>query len=764
MAKNIEVVLKLDNQTFNRNIKTSGQAVNKFSKESESGFNNVRNAFIGLAGALSIREIVSLSDEFTNLNNRLVAVTGSQEVAADALKLVRQVAADSRSDLGSVASLFADLTVATRDLGTEQSTIADVTRVFSQTLQISGADAGAAAGAIRQFGQALASGTLRGDEFNSIAESNSFFMLQLAESLGKPLGELRELARQGKLTAEVVLAATLDMKDRVEADFSNTATTVGQAFTSLRNSVLGLFGQIEGETGVFESLAGSIQDLATSINNVDVEGLIATLQDLTRIAGLLALAFGGSAVIRLFSKFQSVMIGIGMSLGGLRKIMFPMTAISNNLSRAFGNLTRVFTGAAKGGRIGALGGVFANLGKALIRFLGPVGLVIGSLEGISFISKKLGGPDFMKGFRDFVSDGVSDLMGFNKEIEQAQNNLDNFVGPPLPPGFGDDGGDDGGGPSVVIPEKELSKVQAFEQSLKGLKVTQDNYKASLARLNAEFSTDTVGDLQEYNQALRAIESAFPEQVEAIRELLKEQERQKENQEELAEKLAQGKEAIDNFNEGFTEEIKLTADLSEKQAELNALLSKYPELADAIAEAQDRLNEALSDNEALNSFLNTLGTAQKALSEDLATALVEGKSAAEAFQSFFKKLVVQLIADALRLAIIQPILGSLFGVSFGAGGAISGLTGGGLLGFIGGKANGGPVMKNKPYIVGERGPELFVPGQSGGIVPNEALGMGGGTTVNYNIQAVDAQSFQQLVARDPEFIFAVTEAGRRRLPQ
>ena len=74
------------------------------------------------------------------------------------------------------------------------------------------------------------------------------------------------------------------------------------------------------------------------------------------------------------------------------------------------------------------------------------------------------------------------------------------------------------------------------------------------------------------------------------------------------------------------------------------------------------------------------------------------------------------------------------------------------------------MKNKPYIVGERGPELFVPGQSGGIVPNEALGMGGGTTVNYNIQAVDAQSFQALVARDPEFIFAVTEAGRRRLPQ
>ena len=177
---------------------------------------------------------------------------------------------------------------------------------------------------------------------------------------------------------------------------------------------------------------------------------------------------------------------------------------------------------------------------------------------------------------------------------------------------------------------------------------------------------------------------------------------------------------------------------------------------------DALDEKFREQEGLASFLDTIGSAQKALSEDLATALVEGRSAAESFQQFFKKLVVQLIADALRLAVIQPILGSLFGISFGAGGAISGLTGGGLFGLF--KADGGPVMRNKPYIVGERGPELFVPGAAGTIVPNEALSMGGVTTVNYNIQAVDAQSFQALVARDPEFIFAVTEAGRRRLPQ
>jgi len=114
-------------------------------------------------------------------------------------------------------------------------------------------------------------------------------------------------------------------------------------------------------------------------------------------------------------------------------------------------------------------------------------------------------------------------------------------------------------------------------------------------------------------------------------------------------------------------------------------------------------------------------------------------------------------------IIQPILTSIFGLQFGSGGSVTGMDfGGSFLGgiFGGGKANGGPVMRNRPYLVGEKGPEIFVPNSMGGIVPNHAMG---GTNVTYNINAVDAPSFQQLVASDPEFIFAVTQAGARRLP-
>jgi hypothetical protein len=196
-------------------------------------------------------------------------------------------------------------------------------------------------------------------------------------------------------------------------------------------------------------------------------------------------------------------------------------------------------------------------------------------------------------------------------------------------------------------------------------------------------------------------------------------------------------------------------------EYNALVLKLDELyktgligLEEFLRLQRELDEVFGQNEGLNNFIDTLGSAQKTLSEDLATAFLEGQNAGDAFKNFMKTMITQVIADIMRLMIIQPIIQSIFGafgmpISFGTGGNI-----------IRGKASGGSVMGNRPYVVGERGPELFVPGQSGTIIPN---GAGGGTSVTYNINAVDSQSFQMALAKDPSFVFAVTEAGRRKQP-
>lgn len=121
---------------------------------------------------------------------------------------------------------------------------------------------------------------------------------------------------------------------------------------------------------------------------------------------------------------------------------------------------------------------------------------------------------------------------------------------------------------------------------------------------------------------------------------------------------------------------------------------------------------------------------------------------------FKDLANNIIADLIRIQTRRAMV-SLFG-------------GGGMFGSLFGFAAGGQTDMS-PMIVGERGPELFIPSSSGKIIPNNQLGFGNNqpqqmiTTVNYNIQAVDASSFRQLVARDPQFIYSVTEKGRRSVP-
>jgi phage-related minor tail protein len=122
---------------------------------------------------------------------------------------------------------------------------------------------------------------------------------------------------------------------------------------------------------------------------------------------------------------------------------------------------------------------------------------------------------------------------------------------------------------------------------------------------------------------------------------------------------------------------------------------------------------------------------------------------------FKGFINSILQELLRSK-VQQLIASTFG-SFGGGGGARSITGR-LLGF----ANGGIIPTNSPVLVGERGPELLVGASGNRVIPNDQLG--GGTTVVYNINAVDALSFKDLIASDPTFIHAVAEQGRRSLPQ
>ena len=128
-----------------------------------------------------------------------------------------------------------------------------------------------------------------------------------------------------------------------------------------------------------------------------------------------------------------------------------------------------------------------------------------------------------------------------------------------------------------------------------------------------------------------------------------------------------------------------------------------------------------------------------------------------FKGFLSSIVEELLRSNIRQLLTQAFGG--VGSGGGSGNILSTLFSAGksLLGF----ANGGMIPTNGPVLVGERGPEILTGAGGRGVIPNEALG--GSTNITYNINAVDASSFRSLVASDPEFMFAVTEQGRRRMP-
>jgi len=222
---------------------------------------------------------------------------------------------------------------------------------------------------------------------------------------------------------------------------------------------------------------------------------------------------------------------------------------------------------------------------------------------------------------------------------------------------------------------------------------------------------------------------------------------------------------------------------------NDLLQKRQDLIESelsarelLAEEEDRLRKDFSTGweGAYNDYIeNSKNAADRA--RTYFTDFTRGIE--DAFISFaktgklsFQNLIDSMIADVIRFQIRSAISNQSFGGLFGSLGALFGLgkgAGGGsivdssvsssiLPGAVFGAA-GGSLMADRPRMVGEAGPELFIPASNGTLISNNQLGGGGTTNINYNIQAVDASSFRTLVARDPQFIYAVTEQGRRSQP-
>jgi len=207
-------------------------------------FGSLKKIIAAVGVVAFTRQIIKLTDAYTNVTNKLKLVTNGTEDLKKTQKALFDLAQKSRSSFESTAELYARLSRSTRSLGVSNKDLLTVTDAINKSFIVSGASAEEASNAIRQLSQGLAAGALRGDEFNSVAEQAPRLQEAIAASLGVTVGELRALAAQGKITSEVIVKALKGQADTINKEFAQLTPTFGQVAQTLKNTFLQLGGSI----------------------------------------------------------------------------------------------------------------------------------------------------------------------------------------------------------------------------------------------------------------------------------------------------------------------------------------------------------------------------------------------------------------------------------------------------------------------------------------------------------------------------------------
>ncbi|WP_288654610.1 MULTISPECIES: tape measure protein [Pantoea] len=256
----------------------------------QSSFSSLTGVAKGLAAALSIQQVTEWGNEWVTVNNKLANSVRSTEQLADVTQRVFDISQNTMSGLQATATLYGRLERATRSAGTSTEDLIKLTSTINKGLVVSGATTEEASSTMIQLSQALASGVLRGEEFNSISENGSRLAVALADSLGVTIGQLRAMAAQGKLTTEVVVNGLLQQSDKIAKEFSNTAMTMGQAVNIATNNIVKFVGESSTVSTGIKAFNTGIISLSQNLDIISTALVALTAVMGSRFAGALAMS------------------------------------------------------------------------------------------------------------------------------------------------------------------------------------------------------------------------------------------------------------------------------------------------------------------------------------------------------------------------------------------------------------------------------------------------------------------------------------------
>ena len=346
-----------------------------------------------LGGTLG--DLSRTADAYANIAARVRQAAGEGDAFRESFEGIFQVAQRTSTSLESTGQLFANIARAGKDMGVSQREALALTETINQAVQVSGASAASSDAALQQLLQALQSGVLRGEEFNSVMEQAPRLALALADGLGVTTGELRKQAEAGALSSQVVIQALQGQASVIAGEFEQLPPTVGRALTNLGTAWTQYVGEVDKANGISAAAAGAIQTLA---GNLD------TLGTVLFSAGKAAAAY---TALRLGQSFLANATAATQSAAATAA---ETAALGTNTAATAANTAAKTANAAAAGSVGtAAAGAAGQVGR--------LATVLGTLRSLSLIGLVTN----LGEIGTWIGESIAKWQGYGKAMEEAES-------------------------------------------------------------------------------------------------------------------------------------------------------------------------------------------------------------------------------------------------------------------------------------------------------------------------------------------------------
>ena len=300
------------------------QSVSRGSSAMDGLLGKVAGLVAGYASLQGVGKLVNMSDEFVQSRSRLDMMNDGLQTTDELVDMVYQSAQNARGSFSDMASVVARLGNNAKDAFSSSAEIVDFANLVQKQFVIAGAGASEASNAMLQLSQALASGTLRGDELNSIFEQAPNLIQTVADYLNVPIGKIREMASEGQITGDIVKNAMFAAADEINAKFNSMPKTWGQIWTMMQN---GAMNALQPVLMKINELLNSERFMNFAAGVVNAFGTVAViLLDILDLAGAIVQYFTEN-----WSQIAPIIMGIVTALG-LYYLAMGLVNVINGIS------------------------------------------------------------------------------------------------------------------------------------------------------------------------------------------------------------------------------------------------------------------------------------------------------------------------------------------------------------------------------------------------------------------------------------------------